>query len=131
MPAKPKNDTSSNPSVETSISPDLNLELRDEIALFALAMEFRMRLHDQYYGDSWSRETRQSVFSGLDRNIADLKRAIMDQDWREQANESCDVANWARFLPFQNEFVLREYREMARAIADPDYTYPEHKKTTS
>lgn len=113
----------------TDTGADLNAELRPELALFALACEFRMRLHDQYYGNSWSRETRDSVFTGLDRNLAEFKRAIVDQDSREAANESCDVANWVRFLPFQNERIRREYELMARAVSDPNFKYPEHKKT--
>lgn len=112
------------PTKDTPI--DLNKEIRPELALFMLACEFRMRLHDQHYGDSWREETRHSVFAGLDRNLYDFKRAVLDQDAREQANESCDVTNWVRFLPFQNPEVVAEFKKMARAVGDKDYVYPEH-----
>lgn len=102
---------------------DLNTTLRPEIALFALALEFRTRLHDEVYHDSWTEETRESVREGVQRNLADFFRAVEDDDVREMANESADVGNWIRFIPCRDPRVLAEFRAMAEAVCDPSFEY--------
>lgn len=107
---------------------DLNSELRPELALFAMACEYRMRLHDAYYGNSWPKETRETVEAGLRRNLADLLQATDNDDYFEMVNEACDVADWSWFGPMQREECRKIMRGMAAAVQDPDYKYPEHRR---
>lgn len=103
-------------------------QLRPELALFAMACEFRMRLHHQYYGDSWREETNETIGAGLRRNMEDLRAAIGDDDYFEMVNEACDVSQWAWFAPMQREECRKIMEQMAANVEDKDYVYPEHRK---
>ncbi len=107
---------------------DLNKQLRPELALFAMACEFRMRLHDAYYGNSWPNETPESIKAGLERNLKDLLDATDNHDFFEMVNEACDVADWAWFGPMQREGCRQIMERMAANVEDEDYVYPDHRK---
>ncbi len=69
--------------------------LRPEIARFAMAMEAKMRTHDDDRGDGWKGATPTWLIKLLKGELDEVEKAMEEVDPKKISAELVDVANFA------------------------------------
>lgn len=74
------------------------MPVREEIATFADAMEFKMRSKEKVKGDVWRSLTLDQLFDLLKGEVNELRDAVAEGNVFEIMAEGADVGNFAMMI---------------------------------